>query len=292
MITDVYVDVLFLVNFSMDLLSLYVCSRINSQKVSKFRLVTSAVLGALYSVFSLLFYLSSLVDALLFMLCCVFMCIIAFSFNGILACLKQCVVLFCVSALIGGIMSASYSVFNNVILSSIKNSYTPSISPLSFFVIASFSIVVALIFGSMYGSSVDEQKVLIKLKLFANNVETYAIVDSGNLLVDPLSLKKVIILNSKLCTHLLSDAFNKGVLDNDISIAKDLPIKEKKRFRPIYCKGVGEGICLYSLVFDDVVVEYISRHRKVKKRLDVLVAIASHDQLDNVECIIPASLLN
>ena len=55
----VYIDIFFLINFSMDFLSLFIASRLLSRKVRLWRLALSALLGGAYACASLVFSFSA-----------------------------------------------------------------------------------------------------------------------------------------------------------------------------------------------------------------------------------------
>ena len=55
MTEEIYGDVLFLINFSMDFLSLFITGKIMHLKMNKWRLLASATVGGVYGVASLFF---------------------------------------------------------------------------------------------------------------------------------------------------------------------------------------------------------------------------------------------
>ena len=65
MLRTVYADVLFLIDFTMDFLAVYLTSHFIKRKTDVRRMIFSALIGALYSVLTVIFKLDSLLLTLL-----------------------------------------------------------------------------------------------------------------------------------------------------------------------------------------------------------------------------------
>ena len=110
----VYADLLFLIDFSMDLLTLYIVSKVLRRRISLLRMVSAAAMGGVYSVATL--SLPKGVFSMLFgLFVCFVMCMTAllskrwenFAKMPLYTCL-----FFVVSSLLGGMMTAFYSLLN------------------------------------------------------------------------------------------------------------------------------------------------------------------------------------
>ena len=111
----VYADILFLINFSMDFLCLYISSKILSIKLSSIRAILSATLGGVYSVLALFlpsaYGLSFIVDVGV----CLLMCLVAWGkarkkgdlFVG-------AAFYFAISMALGGVMTAIFNLLNRL----------------------------------------------------------------------------------------------------------------------------------------------------------------------------------
>ena len=73
----VYVDLYFLINFSMDFLCFFLLSKLLSVKLSFGRTIAASLLGGLYANLALFLPLSSLPALLLDMAACTLMCAVA-----------------------------------------------------------------------------------------------------------------------------------------------------------------------------------------------------------------------
>ena len=77
MTEEIYGDVLFLINFSMDFLSLFITGKIMHLKMNKWRLLASATVGGVYGVASLFFPLDGVLLVLANVVCAFMMCLAA-----------------------------------------------------------------------------------------------------------------------------------------------------------------------------------------------------------------------
>ena len=82
MIRDVYVDLLFLINFSMDYLCLYVTVKIIHQKIKLSRMLIASALGGAYSVAALFLPFGAPIEFIFDVVICFAICLIAFAQKG------------------------------------------------------------------------------------------------------------------------------------------------------------------------------------------------------------------
>ena len=115
----VYVDLFFLINFSMDLLCFFITAKLLSTRVLTKRAVLASLLGGIYACLSLFLYVSGLLAALIDLAACVLMCAVAVKRRGELGeTLGFSIVYAAVSAVVGGVMTALFSFFNKSIFTS------------------------------------------------------------------------------------------------------------------------------------------------------------------------------
>ena len=74
----VYVDLLFLINFSMDFLCFYITSRIMSTKLSSGRAVLASALGGIYSDIALFISVGTTLGVIIDLAVCALICAVAF----------------------------------------------------------------------------------------------------------------------------------------------------------------------------------------------------------------------
>ena len=109
----VYVDLLFMINFSMDFLCFFLTARILALPLSLPRTLLASALGGIYSDIALFITLGALPSLLLDIFVCVLICAIAFLKKGELSSLPlYIIVYFAISMALGGFMTAIFNLLN------------------------------------------------------------------------------------------------------------------------------------------------------------------------------------
>ncbi len=292
MYTEVYVDVLFIINFAMDTVSLYVTARLCAAKISVKRLCLGGIVGGLYSVFSLLLGLDFYFEMLVFLLACVLMCALSLYPDGFASALKYSAVMFVSSSLLGGVMTVSYGALNSFFENSIEGYSKVSYSPLVFVFLVLLSLLCALLLCSLHGSGSLPDSCEVKIKLFGSLVEARGIFDSGNMLKDSLSGRSVIIIDGEVLKGVLSKEFLKGAKSNNTALLYTLSDKEKKRFRLIGARGIGNSTYLWGVIPDTVTVVYQKRGKTHSATREAVLALSSQKELGTeVKIIVPQSII-
>ena len=111
---DVYADLLFLINFSMDYLCLYICAKIMRRKMRLPRMLIASIIGGIYSVVSLFIPSQSIISLIIDALVCIVMCAIVFSEpSRRAASTLLCSFLYVgISMMTGGCMTAIFNLLN------------------------------------------------------------------------------------------------------------------------------------------------------------------------------------
>ena len=223
MTEEIYGDVLFLINFSMDFLSLYIAGKIMHFKMSAWRVILGASVGAVYGVCSLLFDLGALFNNVITVLVMVMMCAIAFRFGSFRS-FAATAALFCgISMLIGGIMTAAFTKLGKYqtyieIGGSIHTIYG-DLPIWLFAVLAAISALATWGIGRLIKRKRGLRSCEIKLGFGAAYTDFVCLVDSGNMLTEPISGTPVIFIKSESARFLPDDlllAMTDGVASLDI----------------------------------------------------------------------------
>ncbi len=292
MFTDVYADVLFLINFSMDAISLYISARLCAARISAKRIAAGAVIGGVYSVLSLLLGLEVYFEIAVFLLVCVIMCSVALSPDGVMSTLKYSAVMFVASSLIGGVMTASYGALSTLLSGYLDDGEIIKISPLLFSLLASLSMAAALFLCSLHGSGNMPDKCEMEITLLGKVIKTHGIFDSGNMLSDPLSGRAVIIVERKVLSGVLSDVFISGAVCGESIGVFRLPTKEKKLFRLVPMKSVGGSTYLWGVICDNIKITYQKKGKTKSIVRDAVVALSDASVMGTeVKSIVPQSII-
>lgn len=191
---EVYADLYFLINMGMDLLSLRITASLLHRKTRVFRLLAAAALGGAYALAALLLSWNGVWGFLADCLAVFFMCVSAFWEKGLsfLRLLRSVLVNLLISMLLGGIMTGLSVLLNRLDLP-IDALRDDSLPVWLFALLAAAAGVAAYRFARWFGLRKKTRTVTVRAVLFGRRVELRAMVDSGNLLRDPVSGKSVIV---------------------------------------------------------------------------------------------------
>lgn len=267
----VYADLLFLINFSMDLLCLFASSKILHRKLGLLRGIIAAAFGGTYSVAILFLPMSSIVSVLLDLLFCAFMCCIAFgvSDGGWYKYFLTTSVFFGVSVGTGGLMTALFSFLNRLELpleEVEKNG--DGISVWLFAILAMISGVAATMGGKFFKAVSKDTVFVVDIVYRGKGISVKGMVDTGNLLRDPISGKPIIIVDTEELRGMMTSKCALDASDGKITeVISDDPT-HKVRLVPINTAGGESMICAF--VPDSIVMR--AEGKGVTEKADALFA--------------------
>ncbi len=191
----VYADLLFLIDFSMDLLTFYIVSKILRRRISFPRMVSASAMGGVYSVASLPLE-RSIFSFIFGIFVCFVMCMTALlgkRWENFTKMPLYTGLFFVVSSLLGGMMTAFYSLLN-------RNPLTPEADKndlsLWVFAIGALASGAATLMGSNLMSKTSKARHGdLKIVIGGRQGKFSGLSDSGNLLRDPIGGKAVIVLD-------------------------------------------------------------------------------------------------
>ena len=214
---EVYVDLYFLINTSMDLLGLLLTASLLHRRLPRWRGILAACLGGLYAVTALLLFWSGGLGFAFDCLAAILMILVAFPskkegrlWKKALYVLKITAVYLLVSMLLGGVMTALYSALNRLELP-FDAMQGEGLSVWIFALITLLSGLVTARGGRFLGLSQKTKSVKIQARIFGRSISLCALVDSGNLLRDPISGKGVIVADLAALSPALPVALRRAV---------------------------------------------------------------------------------
>lgn len=261
-----YVDVLFAINFSMDFLTLFICSIILHKKIYRTRILISSAIGGIYSLVDMLINMPFAIKVIICVGISILMCIIAFkdrSFKGFLAFF---VMYWGVGTALGGIMSLLYSFLNRILAEYIADySYENAYNGARFLVIASISAIISIIFSKFFSQKKVVSTVNVLISFKESCFKFTGLCDSGNVLTEPISGNPVILISED--SH----------LGKEISNIQEI----HKRYIP-YKDVSGSGILL-GVKPEKVIINSIC--------VDAIVAPAKKKDFCGCDALVPLSLV-
>ncbi|MBR5445411.1 MAG: sigma-E processing peptidase SpoIIGA, partial [Clostridia bacterium] len=187
----VYADILFLVDLSMDFLTLYLCARLTHRPAKTGRLLAGSVLGALGSVLLLMCRAGRGVVFWTGVGLSVMMTAAAFGFLASAAgFVRQCVLVWGCGAVTGGCMSVLMSLGEPVYLEQTGGS--TDFLPVFLGTTGAVYGLIRLL-QKRFGTATAE----VRIVLHGVTADLTVLADSGNLLTDPLTGRPVILVSAK-----------------------------------------------------------------------------------------------
>lgn len=275
-----YGDVLFLVNFTMDFLTLYITASILKRKIRTLRLGLSSGIGALYGVAACfmsgdVLFLIAVNIAVSFL-----MCLIAFD-RRILPC---CALFYGVGCLLGGFMTALFGFMKNTSGAPtvyVDGSYRaiPSEIPLGWMAAVAACIGIAAIAGGRYCKKSRDLDCTVTVVTENGSFVFDGITDSGNLLTDPISGRAVIIIKKDEFLKLVPSELFSFYDNEDVTAMPDLPPSLSPWVKLVPSTSLGGSKLLLCYLPKAVTVDGIER--------SALIAMGNGDGFNGRAALVP-----
>lgn len=212
----VYIDIVFLENFFMNYIILFATAIINKVEIKLTKIAISSFIGSLYAVLNLTQILSNSLGLLLKILLSVAMVYVAFNPQNIKKALKQLIIFYLTSFTFGGVAFALlYFVKPGDIL--MKNGIYIGTYPIKIALVGGIVgfMLITLAF-KIIKSRINKEDMFCKIEIFINNnkLNVTAILDTGNMLKEPITGFPVIIVENKNLKKIIP----KEILDKKESI--------------------------------------------------------------------------
>ena len=252
-----YIDVYFLINFSVDLLSLHIASLFMKIKTSKSAIIISALIGALYAVILVLIPKNRVVfiiGAFVY-----FYVVATLMANGcrVFRKVKFLTAFLIVEIMIGGLVYFAYGALKRITTEEYYQEIQSERELIIFSLIILLSIGVLKLLLTFFKNNFSEMNVKLKLTVFDSEYLFDALVDSGNFLKDPMDLSPVMLIKPRLSKKI----FPYGV--PDISESGNVSEKMKQRIRVIPISGIGNRKILCGFRPDFAFVEKNGQYERI-----------------------------
>ena len=284
--TVIYGDVLFLLNFSIDFLVLLLVGCFLHFPRKPLRLLSAALLGGVYAVLSLLPALPpTLALALDFLVACL-LCAVAYAPMGGFSFLKLISMFYAVSLLLGGTVSALYSVLFDFFQTA-GGVVTSDEKARIFMLYAVIGGTMIFLFGRMFSRRSGLKSVILEIGEGGRTLQVNGLLDSGNFLRDPASGRPVILLLEKHAYQI----FPSGIKDAFSAGGAELAPEIKRRTRLIFAHGMGGDRVLTGYVPQSLRM-YPEERPKDAKNVEAVIAIDEREEGDFAGCgaIVPEVL--
>ncbi len=255
----IYIDLLFLINFLMDSVILYTCSKILKRNLNILRLSSASAVAALYSTVAFFPRLSVLTTLFCKVIFFVIPSLIAFPTKSFIKVLKNTIVLSSVYAMFGGavfilIFATDFGTRTGAAVSNGEIYINISSSILLLSTILAYLMVYVMSYVNNKNILAEQKTVKAEVAFSGKKVTVKALEDTGCSLTDPLSGKPVFILDRTIVQKLIPKDFWEYINDNSKNNTNH---SNRYRILPYSTIGNNSGI-MSGFVSDYVKFEDIS----------------------------------
>ena len=281
----VYVDLFFLINFSMDFLCFFLTAKIMGGKLSLLRTVIASVIGGIYANITLFISVPWGISLALDLAVCVAMCLVAF--GGGTQIFRNTLAYIATSLALGGVMTALFYLLDRVQipLDAVKSD---GISAWLLAILAALGAVCTVIAGRFFKRRSARRYADVTVMLGKARKSLKGFCDSGNLLRDPISGKPCIIADVSAVADILPEGVTALVKqeNTDMTGINDSEVYRRIRLIPTV-SATGKAMTV-ALRVDKILI----RNGKEEREVDALLGLAVMGRAgDDCQALIPTELL-
>ncbi len=253
----IYIDVYFLVNFTVDLLALYFSVKLLHIKAGMLRLSLISTICSILAVVDVLIVESFVGGSILFLLVVL---VIFFSVPkpcAVARRVKFTVSFFIIMTLLGGIVNLMYTLIDKYI-------HTTGEGGAGNRGLLLFSLMILIVIGILRGlmmifqNKTAEHTVRVSIIVQDKSVECEALIDSGNLAKDPMGLCPILFIKRGLAERFLP----RNVIE--LSDIDSLGVGFRKRIRLIPISRMGQTHIMTGVRADSIIFEIDGRREEVQ----------------------------
>lgn len=286
---SVYVDLFFLINFSMDFLCFFLTARLLHRSFSIPRVLAASILGGIYADLALFFSVGRWLSFVIDVGVCALMCLVAFGERKRIRSLPLYILVYvAISMAMGGSMTALFGLFRrSSVFENADASTGDGISVWSFFLLALISGMITYLGGRFFRKKTAQSDAVLEVVYDGRHLVLSAMVDSGNLLREPLSGKLCVIADLGAMEALLPREMILAARRTPVSVAH-LSDRHAKRVRIVPANTAsGSGILL--AVRPE---KLLLRSQKGTHPIDAMIALTDLGRgADGKEALLPSELL-
>ena len=287
MVVEVYADLLFLINAGMDGLCFCLAGKLLHRRLSPGRVILGSLLGGLYAVLSLFWDTGQAVALIADLAVCLLICLPVFGGKGSggwRRVLLSTGVYFLLSMVLGGVMTALYHLLNRAGIPALLPDGEDGLGAWLFLLLTVAGGAVSLWGGRLFRRTATRVPCTVTVTLQGKSTTLEGMVDTGNLLRDPVGGRLVICADGNRLSGILSPELAGALRGNASSLASLSPA-EARTIRVIPAgTATGSGI-LYGFLPDRVIV---ASERKTAREVDAVVAVTA---LEGVQALVPSELM-
>ena len=263
----VYIDVYFMINFTVDILAIFIALRMIHAKVNIRRLIICGLLGACLATVEL-FIKNTILNI---GLASIFVLLITYiSSRGVSLArrIRFIISFYIASFLISGAVNFLYGILDKYLDDVLKDfSGTTNRKALVFSLIILLIIGVLRLFIMMFSDSINKKSTRLMIRLEDKTLEVDALIDTGNLVKDPMNMNPVIFLKRNCAENIIP----RSIID--LSDVDSLSANYRKRIRLIPVTRKDQTHVMTGVRVDKVVI----CNDKKREEIDATIVIDKED---------------
>lgn len=256
----IYIDIILFENLCMNYIILFATGIVLKRRINNLKLIISSFIGSVYAIIIYLKILDISSNIIMKILLSISMVWIAFKEKNYKIFLKDLLMFYLVSFIFGGCSFALiYFISPNKV--QIRNGVLVGLYPIKVTLIAGvISFVIIQIAFKITKNKLSTDDMICKIHIYFGNksIIIKALVDSGNMLKDPISGYPVIIVEKNVISKILSGNFLKLINEFEGGELKNYELedyKSKIRMIPFMSLGKENGM-LVGIKIDKIIVNY------------------------------------
>lgn len=268
----VYLDVVFLENIIINYIIIYATGIISKSKINQLRISLASLFGAIYSIIYYIFRLKIYSSFVLKIILSIFIIYVAFNSKNIKELSKQVLLFYLVSFVFGGAAIAIIYMVNsqNVTIQNgvLVGNYTIK-TVLIGIVIAYFTVIMAF---NLIKNKISKKDLICEVSVTLNKKKVYtkAMIDTGNLLKEPITNTPVIVMEHTLFYDIMpKEILNniENILGGDLSgIDKNLQDEYISKLKVIPFSSLGkQNGMLLGIKAEDLNVSFKDETKTIEK---------------------------
>ena len=282
-ILDVYADLFFLINFSMDYICLYITGKILRLKVSATKYIISSIIGGAYSVIALFWNVGTILAFIIDILVCIIMTAICFYHKGdkVKSIVTASLLYIGISMLIGGVMTAIFNLLNKLEIN-FESISADGAHTYTFAIIAVISAVLSMKGISLITRKNRHKEYLVEIIINKKTGSFLGFVDTGNLVKDHISGKSIIFIDKSAASKIIDPDAEEKFYQGEI-------LYRSSRLVPISTATGSSATLIF--VPDKITLIETNEKNATEFQVDCLIALTKINKGDGYEAIIPEDII-
>jgi len=275
----IYVDQMFLENFIMNYIILYITVKISGVQSKWYRIIIGAIIGAIYVIFSYIFDFYNNQPIIIKILLSVIMIFTSFKIKNIKIFLKTFISFFGITLFIGGASFGLAFLLNVSMISEGGILYVEEF-PIMMVALGTFAAVISIQLICIFLKTKLKINALlynVEIKFFDKKIVTTVLLDSGHNVKERFTGYPVIILENSILKEIVPNEVIEKIGNNNFEFDE----KWKRRLRLIPISTVSDrNEVLIGFKVDEATI-YVDGGRKVIKNIIIAGCDRKLDREDN-----------